>query len=243
MSRLRVGVFGAAGHMGRHVVEAVKADPAMDLVAAVGRDTPLSVHFGECDVVIDFAVAAATADLLARLGAGRAALVTGVTGRSPAQEAVLDARAAVAPLLAAANFSIGIALLRRLVRQAAAALGAGWDAEIVEMHHKRKVDAPSGTALLLAAEVARARGLPWPEVLRDDRRTGTRAEGEVGVAAVRGGDVVGEHTVLLLGESERLELVHRAADRRIFALGAVRAARWIAGRSPGRYSLDDVLAP
>ncbi len=242
---VRVGVFGGGGRMGRAVAEAIEADPGLTLAALVGRQTPTDVHFGDCDVVVDFSVAAATPNLVARLGPGHAALVSGVTGRTPAQEALLADRAAVAPVLIAANFSIGVAVLRRLVREAVTALGAGWDVEILEVHHRRKADAPSGTALLLGHEAARARGLPWPDALKDARRgvTGPRSEGEIGVGALRGGDVVGEHTVMLLGEAERLELVHRAGDRRIFALGAVRAARWIAGRPPGRYSLDDVLGP
>jgi 4-hydroxy-tetrahydrodipicolinate reductase len=242
---VRVGVFGGGGRMGRAVVEAVEADPALTLAALVGRQTPSDVHFGDCDVVIDFSVAGATPNLVARLGPGHAALVSGVTGRTPAQEALLEDRAAVAPVLIAANFSIGVAVLRRLVREAVSALGAGWDVEVLDLHHKRKADAPSGTALLLGQEAARARGLPWPESLQNARQglTGPRADDEIGVAALRGGDVVGEHTVFLLGEAERLELVHRAGDRRIFALGAVRAARWLAGRAPGRYALDDVLGP
>lgn len=242
---IRAGIFGAGGRMGRLVGDLLEADAAFRLTTLVGRQTPSDVHFADCDVVVDFSIAEATSNLMARLAPGHAALISGVTGRTPAHEAVLADRATVAPVLTAANFSIGVAVLRRLVRQAATALGPGWDVEVFELHHRRKADAPSGTALLLAADAAHARGTPWPDALKAARHghTGARTDDELGVAALRGGDVVGEHTVFLLGDHERLELVHRAGERRIFALGAVRAARWIAGRGPGRYALEDVLGP
>jgi 4-hydroxy-tetrahydrodipicolinate reductase len=239
---LRLGLFGATGRMGQGVVASLPDHPGLELVAQVGRAG--GDPFDDCDVVLDFAVAAATDDLLARLEGTRAALVTGVTGRDAAAEAALDARAAIAPVFAAANFSLGVAVLRALVRQACAAVGPGWDAEVFELHHRHKADAPSGTALALAAEAAAGAGLPWPEARAAvrDGLTGPRGDAEIGLAALRAGGVVGEHTVFLVGPSERLELTHRAADRRVFCHGALRAAAWVAGRPPGRYGMDDLAA-
>ncbi len=235
---VRLGIFGAGGRLGRRIVELVGEHAPLTTVRAVGRGD--TADFDGCDVVIDVAVADSTRDLLDRLG--DAALVTGVTGRDAAQTAAIDARSKVAPVLVAANFSVGVALLTRLVRQAAAAL-PDFDAEIFEIHHRRKLDAPSGTALHLGRAVADGQGLDWPDAraLRDGP-TGPRGAAEVGLAALRGGGVTGEHTVFFFGPGERLELTHRAADRAVFAHGALRCARWLAGRPAGLYGVDDVIA-
>jgi 4-hydroxy-tetrahydrodipicolinate reductase len=198
------------------------------------------------DVCIDVSSAAALGALVAEHAAalrGRA-LVIGTTGFDDATLRVLAELASDSPVLVAANFSIGVHVLARLVEDAARLLGGDtFDVEIVEAHHRRKADAPSGTALLLAEAVAKARGVPLEEVRRDGRsgRTGERSTGEIGLHALRGGGVVGEHRVLLLGERERVELFHSALDRSVFAAGALHAARWLAGRAPGRYTMRDVI--
>lgn len=214
---LRVGVHGASGRMGRMVLAELEAAPDLAVAWACGRDLPADL---DCDVIVDFS----TPDALRRLlAAGAAPVVTGTTGlevEAPPGRAVLHAP----------NFSLGVAVLKRLVREAARAL-PGWDTEIVELHHHGKRDAPSGTALALAEGLG-------PVVRGHD---GLRVPGTVGVHAVRGGDIVGEHTVYLCGPGERLQLGHVATHRGLFAAGAVRAARWIMGRPPGLYHLDDVL--
>lgn len=238
----QIGIFGAGGRMGQAVISLIAGRADLEIAATIGRRGGAGVD--RCDVIIDFSLAQATDDLLGHLEGTTAALVTGVTGRSEAQQAALTARSAVAPVLEASNFSVGVAVLRRAAALAARMTGPEWDAEIFEIHHRRKQDAPSGTALTLGAEIAAARGLPWPQTAamgRAGQATGARSAAEIGVAAIRGGDVVGDHTVYLMGPMERLELTHRAHDRRAFAHGALTCARWLAHRSPGRYTLDDVL--
>jgi 4-hydroxy-tetrahydrodipicolinate reductase len=196
--------------------------------------------FTDIDVVIDFSSPGGLRQLLAALPDG-VALVSGTTGLGPEDEAALAARAARAPVLHAANFSPGVALLTRLVATAAAAWPAA-DLEIVEVHHRRKADAPSGTALALARAAALARGASLDEVASYGRHPGgsARRAGEIGIHAVRAGGVFGEHTVLLATDHEVLELRHSAGSRLVFAEGAVAAARWLAGRPPGRYTVADV---
>jgi len=215
---LSVGVHGASGRMGRMVLAELADAADVRLAWACGRELPASL---DADVIIDFSTPSGFAGLMAR---ARCPVVSGTTGME------LPAAPPVA-LLHAANFSLGVAVLARLVREAHAAL-PGWDLELVELHHNQKRDAPSGTALRLVEGLG-------PRV---HGRAGPRQPGEVGVHAVRGGDIVGEHHVYLCGPGERLQLAHVATHRGLFASGAVRAARWLAGRPPGRYTLDDVLA-
>jgi 4-hydroxy-tetrahydrodipicolinate reductase len=193
------------------------------------------------DVVIDFSVPAAVPALLAQAMRQGTAVVSGTTGLGPEAERALDKAAAVVPVLASPNTSLGVQILVELVEQAVRRLGADYDVEIVELHHKKKVDSPSGTAKRLADAARSAR----PE-LRDlggrDGLVGPRKGTELGMHAVRGGDVIGDHTVHLFGQGERLELTHRASNRDLFALGALRAARFLCGRPPGRYGMRDVLA-
>jgi 4-hydroxy-tetrahydrodipicolinate reductase len=206
-------------------VEAIAATPGTDLAWACGRTPPADPR---ADVIVDFS----TPDGLdALLGWAPCPVVSGTTG-GPA----LTASPRVA-LLQAANFSIGVAVLARLARDAARALG-GWDVEIVELHHTAKRDAPSGTALRLADAVDEGRGGKAP---RAPGRTGPHHAGEIGLHAVRGGDIVGEHTLYMIGAGERLQLGHVATNRALFAQGALRCARWLAGRAPGRYTIEDVL--
>lgn len=257
---LKVAVLGASGRMGRRVIACLGAE--VELVAAVTRvgSTSLGVDagvlageaargvpitalgpgcFGEAEVVIDFSLPEALQAAMPWLG--RAALVSGVTGGDAALERSIAEHAERAPVLLAANFSTGVHVLAHAVRMAAAAL-PDHDVEIVEVHHRRKLDAPSGTALLLAEAVAGARGLSLAEALRHGRsgRVGVRGA-EIGVHALRGGDVVGEHTVWLLGDGERVQLGHVASSRDTFARGALRAAGWLRGRAPGRYQMTQVL--
>jgi 4-hydroxy-tetrahydrodipicolinate reductase len=200
----------------------------------------------DADVVIDFSGAAATSELLDRAAAvlGGRGVVIGTTGLDTDTQRRLDQLAQQAAVLTAANFSIGVNLLVALAERVAGALDSGhYHAEIVETHHARKADAPSGTALALGEAVARGRGGTLAELRRDGRsgQTGERRTDEIGFHAVRGGGVVGEHVLMFLGERERIELRHEALDRSLFAEGALRAAAWVAGRAPGRYGMREVL--
>ena len=258
---LAAAVCGATGATGSLVVQEILASPHMQLAGAgaapgepaSGAELSPGVAVvaapGEgiraADVVIDFSAPPALDALLDALEARPVPAVVGTTGLSAAQRARLARFAEVRPVVFAPNVGLGINVLRRLVKQAAEAVGGSWDAEIVEVHHRRKKDAPSGTALALAADVAGVldRDADRDLVLERAGDVGARTDAEIGVQALRGGDVVGEHTVMLLGQGERIELIHRATDRTTFAAGAVRAARWVcaAERAPGLYSMDDVL--
>lgn len=236
--------------MGRRLV-ALAPEHGLTVVGGVDHDRALDdADAIATSVVIDFSVPAQAPATLAWCVTHRVPLVLGTTGLGPAQGAAVEAAAGAIPLIWAANFSLGVHVLLDLVAEAASLLD--WDLEIVEAHHRKKVDAPSGTALALARRVATARGLVLDEVLRHGRegqvgaRTTGRA-GELGMHAVRGGSVIGEHTVSLFGDGEMLALEHRALDRDIFARGALRCAAWLASggpekRAPGRYGLADVLA-
>lgn len=263
---MRIGIVGGSGRMGQMLIREVLGSKDATLSgaterpgsAAIGRDLgtlvsadPIGVAvtddpaalFANSDAVIDFTVPAATvahATLAAQHGT---ALIVGTTGLSADDHAKLTEAAAKAPLVVAANFSLGVTLLAGLVRKVAATLGPDWDIEVVEMHHRHKVDAPSGTALALGRAAAAGRGVDLADV-KDavrDGHTGARTVGDIGFATLRGGDVVGDHTVIFATEAERLELSHKAGSRAIFARGAVRAALWAAGKAPGIYSMDDVL--
>ena len=254
MALVRVGVAGACGRMGRAIIASVQAREGAEVSgvwerAGVDASSPISaleLHdspdpvAAALDVVIDFTAPEATAAHARWCRERGVALVVGTTGLGPEQHALLDAAAADVAVVQAPNMSVGVNALLSLVEDAARMLGGAFDAEIVETHHRAKKDAPSGTALALLNALQAA--LP-PTTTRFERygAIGARPAGEIGVQTLRGGDVVGEHTVFLFGDGERLELTHRATDRRIFADGAVRAALWAAGREPGRYSMRDVL--
>ena len=227
-----VGGIGSHQETGG-AVPVVTLDAAADLISAA-------------EVIVDFSTVTATATLLDTHGEllAERALVVGTTGLDQSVAARLDALAARAPVLTAANFSPGVNLLLGLAEKAAAALdGASYDIEIVEAHHRRKVDAPSGTALALGEAAARGRGVDLRDVRRDGRSgdTGTRPDGEIGFHAIRAGGTVGEHRVVFGGERERIELVHEALDRSVFAAGALSAAVWLAERGAGRWTMRDVL--
>lgn len=264
----RVAVVGAAGNMGLAIIRAVSEDASLELsggVASVtndklGRDLgqlsggePLNVALGsdlraavvDADVVIDFSTAATAEDVLAACTESRTPLVLGTTGLSKDSEVTLTHACKMIPVVAAANTSIGVAVMRHVAMEAAKLLGTDYDIEVVEMHHRRKVDAPSGTAVMLANGLAQARGLDPAKASVHGRSgpAGPRPADEIGVMTLRGGDVVGEHTVFFAGPGERLEVTHRAQDRSLFARGAVRAAKWLVGRDvpAGRYGMADVL--
>lgn len=259
-SPIRLAINGASGRMGRALLALVREDRRFELVGALvsassaHNQSPVLPESSSAlrythdwsaiaaDAVIDFSGPDGLAEALAYCTAQHAALVTGTTGIDTALQSRLDAATQDIPLLHAANFSLGVAVLKRLLREAAGAL-PDWDLEIVEAHHARKEDAPSGTALALGHAAAEARGttLAKDAVYVREGRPGARRSGSIGFAVVRGGDVVGEHTALLLGQGERIELSHRATDRSLFARGALEAAAWLTGRKPGGYSIDDML--
>ena len=224
---IRVGIAGIGGRMGRLIEEEVRAVPELTLIGGIGRDGDISDLAARCDVVIDFTHASTVRAHAAALTKAGTAWVLGTSGLSAEDQAAVDAAARTIRVVQAANFAPGMTLLLELAERMAAALPASvWDAEILEMHHRAKVDAPSGTALALGEAVARGRGVALADV-RDsgrDGQTGARREGAIGFAVLRGGAVVGEHTLLFASDSEQIAVTHRAFDRRAFARGAVGAA-------------------
>ena len=266
MNDMRLAVVGAAGRMGRMLIQTIPDTLGVRLVAAleradspeIGRDSgelvgsaasgvpviaDAEAALTDCDALIDFSSPATTVTLAGLAAARRVAHIVGTTGLADEDLQALMAAAQKTVIVRSGNMSLGLNLLAVLVERAAAALGPAWDAEIVEMHHRMKVDAPSGTALLLGEAAARARGVSLADhsARARDGLTGPRKAGDIGFASLRGGTVVGEHTVIFAGAGERLELAHRAEDRGIFARGALAAALWTRERSPGFYSMADVL--
>lgn len=263
---MNIGILGCAGRMGRMLVREVLTAEGATLAGgaeaaghdAIGKDIAglagaepcgLMVHgdadalFAASDAVIDFTVPDAVA-VNARLAVEHGtALVVGTTGLRPADLEALETAGATVAVVQAANMSIGVNLMLGLTRQVASILGDDYDIEIVEMHHRHKVDAPSGTALALGHAAAAGRGTALDAVSRRvrDGQVGARPRGEIGFATLRGGDVVGEHAVVFAGEGERIELAHKASSRTVFARGAVRAALWAGGQAPGLYSMREVL--
>lgn len=248
---VRVGVVGAAGRMGQHLCQLVEDAADLQLAARIvepgqSGGMPLSqVDPNSVDIIIDFSTPHATAAVGEWVRAHGVAWVLGTTGLGPTEQAAVAAAARTVPVFQASNFSVGVALLTELAARAAAVLGLDADIEIVETHHHHKRDAPSGTALSLAKAVAAARGQDLAQVRRDGRSGlgDERPRGEIGMHAVRLADIVGEHEVVLGWPAERLRLCHDARDRKVFAHGAVRAARWLAGRrgQPGVYGMSDLL--
>ncbi len=239
---IRIGIIGAGGRMGRAIATAAEAQGA---IVAGGIDRYVVALAGACDVLVDFSSPAALPQNLAAAGDAGTPIVIGTTGLTADDHALIDAAARAIAVLQTANTSLGMNVLRTLVEQAARALGPDWDIEIVEMHHRHKLDTPSGSALLLGASANAGRdAASATELNRFDRMQEgphAREEGGVYYASLRGGSVAGDHQVIFAGEGERIELGHRAEDRSIFARGAVRAALWLAGRPAGRYTMADVL--
>lgn len=249
---IKLAISGCNGHMGRVVESICAADPGLSIVAGFDilgsgnhdfkvYSTP-DKFLGEADVVIDFSSPAALSALLGFAGTRHTALVLATTGYSEAQLAAIDECAKVVPIFRSGNMSLGINLLMELVKRAASVLGNGYDVEIVEKHHHRKVDAPSGTALMLAE--AAAEGLPYaPEYIYERQSVRKPREAkEIGISSVRGGTIVGDHEVLFAGRDEVIELKHSAQSREVFASGAVRAAKFLAEvKAPGLYSMSDLV--
>lgn len=241
---MKVAILGAAGRMGRMLVKLAEADANLEVVAKVdvvdGYDTTWPAG---TEAVVDFSFHTAVAPNVEKAAAEGVAYVIGTTGLTAEEQARVDACIGKIPLVQAANYSLGVNLLLALVRQAAAVLGPQYDIEVVEMHHKHKKDAPSGTALMLANAAAEGRAVKLDDVACYGRRglVGERPEGEIALHALRGGSVVGDHTVMFAGDLERVEITHKAQSREAFAAGALRAALWAVGRKPGKYDMRNVL--
>ncbi|HUO95945.1 MAG TPA: 4-hydroxy-tetrahydrodipicolinate reductase [Steroidobacteraceae bacterium] len=267
LTPVRIAILGATGRMGRSLAHAIHDSTEFELVGALAsRESPalgsdvgevagLARRFGtqvtasaaealaRAEVALDFTVAGAVRGNLEAALARRCPIIVGTTGLDAPTQAALEEAAGTIAVLVAQNTSLGINLLAQLVEQAAAALPLEYDIEVLEAHHRYKVDAPSGTALRLGEAAAIGRGAELKSVatLARSGATGPRRQGSIGFAVVRGGDIVGEHTVIYAGPGERLELTHRAHDRMTFAYGALRAAEWLRGRAAGRYTMGDVL--
>jgi 4-hydroxy-tetrahydrodipicolinate reductase len=248
---LKIAIAGALGRMGRQMVDATEADPRLALVARFHRPGSIGEGLVErdealalADVVIDFTTPAASVDLAQACAArGGPALVIGSTGFEPAELADIATASKSVAIVRSGSYSLGLNMLAGLVEQAARALGPDADIEILEAHHRMKVDAPSGTALMLGEAAARGRGISLDDVARRTRDgvIGARPAGEIGFAVLRGGSIVGEHSASFLSEGETLTLSHSAGDRSMFARGAIAAALWVAGQPPGEYDMRDVL--
>lgn len=263
---MKIAVMGVAGRMGQELVRAVKETSGCTIVGAIekpgspalGTDVGVLAGVGalgvsvtadaldviaRCEAILDFTTPKSTVEFASLAANARAVHVIGTTGLSEADELQIAAAARHAPIIKAGNMSLGVNLLVALTRRIAEALDEDFDIEIVEMHHKDKVDAPSGTALMLGAAAAEGRGLDLARhaIRGRDGLTGPRPRGDIGFASLRGGSVVGEHKVIFAGPGERIELTHVAGDRTVFARGAVKAALWGFGKAPGLYSMSDVL--
>ncbi len=265
MSAISLCIIGAGGRMGRMLTAAARATPGLQVVAAteipgspfIGKDAGelagvgnIGVKISETDAAPEAAIAidftfhtAVPGNLSHAIAKGAKGYVLGTTGLTEDERAVVEEAAKRIPIVWAPNFSLGVNILMDLVKKTAALLDDSYDVEIVEMHHRHKKDAPSGTALGLAEAAAAGRGVKLAEeaVYGRDGVIGERPRGQIALHALRGGDVVGDHTVIFAAEGERVELTHKASSRSTFAFGAMRAARWLPGRSPGIYSMRDVL--
>jgi 4-hydroxy-tetrahydrodipicolinate reductase len=224
-SPVRVLLVGAAGRMGKTVLDLAAADPKIDIVAQCDLGDPIEPAMKNCDVIIDFSHPDAIDQVCRAASQHGKSLVIGTTGHSQEQRRTIEKAAESLPIVFASNFSIGVNVLFWLTRKAAELVGRDFSPEIIETHHKMKKDAPSGTAKTLA----------------DVLKTVQKIQNEIPIQSIREGEIVGEHTVIFAGPSERLELTHRAASREIFARGALRAAKWIVGKPPRLYSMQDVL--
>lgn len=253
---MKIGIAGITGRMGAAVIEAASELGGVTVAAGSvrpGRPIP-ELHVpvvdspeklvAACDVIIDFTTPEQTVELVRIAAKAGKAVVSGTTGLSEADMAVLTDASSVVPILWASNLSVGVAVLTRLVRAAATTLDSSFDIEILEMHHRHKKDAPSGTALSLGKAAAEARGVKFADVavLSREGITGPREAGSIGFATLRGGEVVGDHTVIFAGSHERIELTHKSSNRGIYAHGAIHAAKWLVGKAPRLYSMQDVIS-
>lgn len=236
-----VGLVGASGRMGQRIRRLVERLEYVEQLRCFGRNDHLD--FSGLDVIIDFSLPEATQSVVTGLKGTQAALVSGVTGHREEQLHQLTTLASTNAVLLAANFSLGVHVLAHLVSEASKRLDENFHIEITEHHHARKRDLPSGTALFLGESAAIGRGRSWPEVYVD-RSCGTPRErdDEIGISGVRGGVVIGTHSVHYLGQQETLELTHTATDRDVFAMGAIKTASWIVNQPPGTYTMNDFIA-
>ena len=266
MSEMKIAIIGAGGRMGRSLVQAVHAAPGAVVSGGIeragspllGQDLGVIAGVGELgvkmtddaleliarsDAVLDFTIPQVSVDIAGLAANARIVHVLGTTGLSDSDEAAITAAARHATIIKAGNMSLGVNLLVALTKRVAQVLDEDFDIEVLEMHHKHKVDAPSGTALMLGKAAAEGREISHNErsVRVRDGHTGARNRGDIGYATLRGGNVVGEHTVIFAADGERIELTHKATDRGLFARGGVRAALWGRGKPPGLYSMMDVL--
>ena len=263
---INVGVIGAGGRMGRMLIEAVQDNPQTTLTAAIERQGSslvgadagevaavghLNVQIvgdlrsviNDIDVLIDFSLPDATEQNMQVCAANNVAMVIGTTGFNAQQEQVLEKASEKVAIVYAGNYSTGVNLSLKLLGMAAKAFGKDADVEVIEAHHKHKIDAPSGTAYMMAEAVAQARGQNLKDVAVYGRegQTGAREAGSIGIHAIRGGEIIGDHTVMFIADGEVVEITHRARARMTFAAGAVRAATWIVQQSAGQYNMQDVL--
>ncbi|SNT71136.1 4-hydroxy-tetrahydrodipicolinate reductase [Psychrobacter sp. LV10R520-6] len=263
---INIGVIGAGGRMGRMLVEAVQDNPQTTLSAAIERQgsslvgadagevaaigrlevqivDDLAAVINNIDVLIDFSLPDATEQNMQVCAKHKVAMVIGTTGFNEQQEQVLSEASKKIAIVYAGNYSTGVNLSLKLLEMAAKAFGADADVEIIEAHHKHKIDAPSGTAYMMAEAVAQARGQNLKDVVNYGRegQTGEREAGEIGIHAIRGGEIVGDHTVMFIADGEVVEITHRARERMTFAAGAVRATTWIVQQPAGQYNMQDVL--
>ncbi len=236
-------INGSKGRMGQALIAGAARLPGYEVVGAIDQGDDIRSVIAGCDAVIEFSFHEVTADVAAACAEAGKALVIGTTGHSEPEKAAIRAMATMVPIVWASNYSTGVNTLFWLTRKAAEILGPSFDLEVVEMHHRLKKDAPSGTATTLLEILGDVRKVQLSEVLRHGREgiVGERTASEIGIHAIRGGDVVGDHTVIFAANGERVELTHKASSRDTFANGAVRAAGWLVGKEPGIYDMQDVL--
>jgi 4-hydroxy-tetrahydrodipicolinate reductase len=239
----RIIITGSKGRMGQAVIACAKNFRELEVAGQIDQGDDLRSVIAKGDVVVDFSSHAATPGIVSLCARNKRALVIGTTGHSESEKAEIGKRKTQIPIVLASNFSTGVNALFWLTRKAAEILGPAFDLEIVEMHHRTKKDAPSGTAKTLAQILADARKLQLDKAARHGRVgiVGERTPAEIGIHSVRGGDVVGDHTIIFATNGERLELTHRASSRETFANGALRAALWVVRQKPGLYDMQDVL--
>jgi len=239
----RLIINGYKGRMGRALLDCAAALPDCKVTGQVDQGDDLETTLSQGDVVIEFSFHNITPTVAALCAKHKKALVIGTTGHNPEEKAQITKQASQIPIVWASNYSTGVNTLFWLTRKAAEILGPTFDLEVIEMHHRLKKDAPSGTAATLLEILAETRRLALPDSLRHGREgiTGERTDREIGVHSLRGGDVVGDHTVIFATNGERLELTHKASSRDTFAHGALRAAQWVVGKPPGIYSMQEVL--
>lgn len=239
----RVVINGAKGRMGQALLSCAARMPELQVIAGIDVGDDLAAAIQGADVVVDFSFHSVTPKVARLCAERKIALVVGTTGHSDADKTVIREAAKTIPMVWASNFSTGVNTLFWLTRKAAEILGPSYDLEVVEMHHRLKKDAPSGTATTLLEILGDVRQVQLAEALRHGRHgiTGERTQAEIGIHAVRGGDVVGDHTVMFATVGERVELTHKASSRDTFANGALRAAHWVVQRAPGIYDMQDVL--